>query len=107
LAGYQQEEETMTFVAVTNWKTKSAGVDLDANWKRVQDQFVPALKALGATHVMGIQTSERESIMVVTYPDKSTRDAAHARIMEMRKSATTDMQLELTSEVAGEVKAYG
>ena len=97
----------MPYVAVTSWKTKSADVDLDANWKKVQGQFVPALKALGAVHVMGIQTSERESIMVVTYPDKATRDQAQTKIMEMRKSATTDMQLELTSEVAGEIKAHG
>ena len=97
----------MAYVVVTHWETTSDDADAEAGWKRVQEQNIPALKALGAHSAMGVELSDTKAMMISVFPDKATFEAAHAKIQKLRQKTGAELNTKMTGEYKGELKAAG
>ncbi len=69
----------MRYVTITTWEV-TEGADFDLVMERVREHRLPALKALGATRVTVIRTSDRTVAAISEWPDETTRDAAERMI---------------------------
>jgi len=95
----------MAFATVSTWKVNSAIEDEDAMWRAVQEKYVPASKAMGATNAMWVQTGDGESMIISIYPDEATCNAADAKRADARAQGASDFNATMTGEMRGEVKA--
>ena len=95
----------MAFATVSTWKVNSAIEDEDAMWRMIQEKYVPASKAMGASQAMWVQTGDGESMIVSNYPDEATCNAADAKRAEIRAHGSSDFNATMTGEMRGEVKA--
>lgn len=95
----------MAYVTISNWKTNSEIEDEDAMWRAIQDKYIPATKALGATKAMWIETGDGELTLVSVYPDQATCDTADAKRKELRAQGASEFDATMTGEMRGEVKA--
>jgi len=95
----------MAYMTVSTWKLNSSVEDEDAMWRIIQEKYVPANKALGATDVKWVQTGESESMIITVYPDEATCNAADAKRAELRSQGSSEFNATMTGEMRGEVKA--
>lgn len=95
----------MTYVTISTWKSENDTANDDALWRAVQEKYVPVNKALGATQVLVVEIGDGESAFINVYPDKATRDAADAKIVEVRKEGSSEFNATMTGEMRGEVRA--
>ncbi|WP_425045139.1 hypothetical protein [Primorskyibacter sp. S87] len=94
----------MRYVTITTWENAD-GADYDLTLGSILDKRMPALKALGATRITVVRTSERTSAAITEWPDGATRDAAEAAIAAVREKVHTEDFSRLTGEMKGEVVA--
>ncbi len=94
----------MAFATISTWKM---GADMDAAEmaKIMQDQFMPALRSLGATQAMMVQTGKATSAIISVYPDEATRNSAMEKIKALREKGATTFSAEMTGELLGPVIA--
>lgn len=95
----------MAYMTISTWKVDMTPDEREAAWQMIQEKYVPLNQALGATQVMIAETGEGGSVIVSVYPDKATRDAAEAKISEMRSQASSEFSSTLTGEMRGEIRA--
>jgi hypothetical protein len=95
----------MAYATISTWKLNEPLKDEDVLWRTMQDKYVPMSKALGAVQVLVINIAEGESAIVSVYPDQAARDAAEAKIAELRKTAGSEFNATMTGEMRGEVRA--
>jgi hypothetical protein len=100
-------EKIMTYATISTWKANSKIEDEDAMYKVVQEKYVPALKAMGASQAMWVQTGEGEIAIISVYPDEATCNAADAKRAEVRSQGSSEFDATLTGEMRGEVRASG
>jgi len=94
----------MRYVTITTWETTS-GADYDLSLRGIREKRLPALRALGASRVTVVRTSERTSAAITEWPDKATRDAAEAAIAAVREKVRSEDMNRMTGEMMGEVVA--
>ncbi|MCA0871920.1 hypothetical protein LCL97_13860 [Seohaeicola saemankumensis] len=94
----------MHYVTITTWEI-SDGTDYDIALRGIRDRRLPALKAMGASKVTVVRTSDRTSAAITEWPDKATRDAAEAAIAEVREKVHSEDFTRLTGEMRGAVVA--
>ncbi|MFD3189768.1 hypothetical protein ACFMPD_05770 [Sedimentitalea sp. HM32M-2] len=94
----------MAYVTITTWEITD-GADYDIAMRGIREKRLPALKALGATRVTVVRTSERTSAAITEWPDEAARDAANRAIEEVRKKVHTEDLSRMTGEMRGEVVA--
>ena len=94
----------MRYVTITTWEIAD-GTDYDLALRNIQEKRLPALKALGATRVTVIRTSERTSAAISEWPDQATRDTAERAIEDVREKVHHEDLSRLTGEMKGEVVA--
>ena len=94
----------MAFATISTWKM---GADMDAAEmaKIMQDQFMPALRSLGATQAMTVQTGKDTSAIISVYPDEATRNSAMEKIKALREKGASTFSAEMTGELMGTVIA--
>jgi hypothetical protein len=95
----------MAYVTVSTWKLNSSAEDEDAMWRLIQEKYVPASKALGASDAKWVQTGEGESMIITVYPDEAACDAADAKRAELRSQGSSEFDVTMTGELRGAVKA--
>ncbi len=94
----------MRYLTITTWEIAD-GSDYNTSLDAIKAKRLPALKKLGASRVTVIRTSDRTSAAISEWPDKATRDAAEAKIEEVRKSIHKEDLARMTGEMKGEVVA--
>ncbi|MGB3245219.1 MAG: hypothetical protein WBB25_11835 [Sulfitobacter sp.] len=94
----------MRYVTITTWEI-SKGADFNLSLRAMREKRLPALKALGASRVTVIRTSDRTSAAITEWPDQATRDAAELKIDEVRRSVHSEDQTRMTGEMKGEIVA--
>lgn len=94
----------MAYITITTWEI-SDGTDYDIVMRGIREKRLPALKALGASQVTVVRTSERTSAAISVWPDEATRDAAEQAIEKVRNTIHTEDFSRLTGEMRGEVVA--
>lgn len=94
----------MRYVTITTWEI-SEKTDFDVTMRNISEKRLPALKALGATRVTVVRTSDRTSAAITEWPDRMTRDAAEAAIDGVRDKVRHEDMSRLTGEMKGEVVA--
>lgn len=94
----------MAFATISMWKM-GAEMDAEEMAKIMQDQFMPALRSLGATQAMAVQTGDNTSAIVTVYPDEATRNAAKEKISALRAKGASTFSAEMTGELLGTVIA--
>lgn len=94
----------MAFATISMWKM---GAEMGAAEmaKIMQDQFRPALRSLGATQAMTVQTGDETSAIISLYPDEATRNAAMEKIRALREKGASTFSAEMTGELMGTVIA--
>lgn len=94
----------MAFATISMWKM---GAEMGASEmaKIMQDQFMPALRAIGATQAMTVQTGVETSAIIAVYPDEATRNSAMEKIRALREKGATTFSAEMTGELMGTVIA--
>ena len=94
----------MAFATISTWKM---GADMDAEElaRIMQEQFMPAIRSLGATQAMTVQTSEDTSAIISVYPDEATRNTAMEKIGALREKGASTFSAEMTGEMMGNVIA--
>ena len=95
----------MAYATVSTWKSNIAIEDEDAMWRVIQDKYVPASQALGATQVMWLSTGDGELAILSFYPDEATCNAADEKRQALRAQGSSEFDATMTSELRGEVKA--
>ena len=95
----------MSYVTISTWKSNIEIENQDAMWQAIQEKYIPATKALGATHAMWVETGDGELSLISTYPDKVTCDAADAKRAELRSQGASEFDATMTGESRGDVKA--
>lgn len=93
----------MRYAVITTWEIDDQA-DRSLFLRNVQEQRVPALRALGAERVIVLRTSDRTLAAVSEWPDRRTRDEAVAMIERVREKLRTDGS-RMTGEFLGEVVA--
>lgn len=94
----------MAFATISMWKM-AAEMGAEDMAKIMQDQFMPALRSLGATQAMTVQTGENTSAIITVYPDEATRNAALEKITALRGKGASTFSAEMTGELMGTVIA--
>lgn len=94
----------MTYVTITTWEIGD-GTDYDIVMRGIREKRVPALKALGATRVTIVRTSDRTSAAITEWPDSATRDAAERAISDVREKIHSEDFSRMTGEMRGMVVA--
>lgn len=94
----------MPYVTITTWEVPE-GVHQEVSLRNLREKRLPALKALGATRVVVIRTSDRTTAAISEWPDKRTRDEAYAAIAQVREKLRTEDGSRMTGEMLGEVIA--
>lgn len=94
----------MGYVTITTWELAD-GADWETNLRNVREQRLPALKAMGATRITLIRTSERTSAAISEWPDEKTRDDAMHLIEEVRRKVQAIDGFRPTGEMKGAVVA--
>jgi hypothetical protein len=102
-----QKEKIMAYATISTWKANSKIEDEDAMYQVVQEKYVPALKAMGATQAMWVQTGDGEIAIISVYPDEAACNAADAKRAEVRSQGSSEFDATLTGEMRGEVRASG
>lgn len=95
----------MAYMTITTWKVDMTPDEREAAWKMIQEKYIPMNQSFGASQVMVAETGEGESVIVSVFPDKATRDAAEAKIVEMRSQASSQFSSTLTGDLRGEIRA--
>jgi Trk K+ transport system NAD-binding subunit len=94
----------MAFATISTWKM-GADLEAEAMARIMQDQFMPALRSLGATQAMTVQTGKGTSAIISVYPDEATRNAAMEKIKVLREKGASTFSAEMTGELMGTVIA--
>lgn len=94
----------MSYLTITTWEVPE-GVHQEVSLRNLREKRLPALKALGATRVVVIRTSDRTTAAISEWPDKRTRDEAMTMISAVRKQLHTEDGSRMTGEMLGEVIA--
>lgn len=94
----------MKYITITTWEIAD-GVDFDLSLRAIEEKRLPALKALGASRVTIVRTSDRTSAAITEWPDKATRDAAELKIDEVRRLVHKEDSTRLTGEMKGVIVA--
>ena len=94
----------MAFATISTWK-RGAEMDAEEMAKVMQEQFMPALRSLGATQAMTVQTGDDTSAIISVYPDEATRNAAMEKISALREKGASTFSAEMTGELMGNVIA--
>lgn len=94
----------MAFATISMWKM-SGTMDTAEMAKIMQEQFMPALRSLGATQAMTVQTSADTSAIISVYPDEATRNSAMQKIKALREKGASTFSSEMTGELMGTVIA--
>ena len=94
----------MRYVTITTWEIAD-GTDYNVSLHAIEEKRLPALKALGASRVTVVRTSDRTSAAITEWPDMATRDAAELKIDEVRKSVHREDMTRMTGEMKGEIVA--
>lgn len=94
----------MAYITITTWEVAD-GTDYDISLRGIREKRLPALKALGATRVTIVRTSDRTSAAISEWPDKATRDAAEQAIEDVRKNLHREDLSRMTGEMKGAVVA--
>lgn len=95
----------MAYATISTWKLSNPAQAEDDLWQVMQDKYVPWNLSLGATQTMMIQVAEDETAIVSVFPDQATRDAAQARIAELRQQGGSEFSSTMLGEVSGEIRA--
>ncbi|MGJ8618576.1 MAG: hypothetical protein ACSHWS_17165 [Sulfitobacter sp.] len=94
----------MRYVTITTWEIAD-GTDYNVSLRAIEKKRLPALRALGASRVTVVRTSDRTSAAITEWPDQATRDAAELKIDEVRKSVHREDMTRMTGEFRGEIVA--
>jgi len=94
----------MSYITITTWEIAD-GTNFNVSLRAVEEKRLPALKALGASRITVIRTSDRTSAAITEWPDKATRDAAELRIDEVRQKIHREDMTRMTGEMKGEIVA--
>ncbi|MBI6628590.1 hypothetical protein [Pontibaca salina] len=94
----------MAYITITTWEVAD-GTDYDITLRGIREKRLPALKALGASRITVVRTSDRTSAAITEWPDKATRDAAEQAIEEVRKKLSREDLARMTGEMKGAVVA--
>jgi hypothetical protein len=94
----------MAFAVISTWKM-SGTMEAAEMAKIMQEQFMPALRSLGATQAMTVQTGADTSAIVSVYPDEATRNSAMEKIKALREKGASTFSSEMTGELMGTVIA--
>jgi len=94
----------MAYATISTWEM--AGDMEAAEMARImQEQFMPAIRSLGGTQAMTVQTGDKACAVISIYPDQATRDAAMAKISVLREKGASTFSAEMTGEMSGDVIA--
>lgn len=94
----------MAYVTITTWEIAD-GTDYDLVMQGIREKRLPALKAMGASRVTVVRTSDRTSAAITEWPDAVTRDNAEKAIAEVRDKVHTEDMSRMTGEMKGDVVA--
>ncbi|MGC3938453.1 hypothetical protein ACOTTU_11685 [Roseobacter sp. EG26] len=94
----------MRYVTITTWEIAD-GTDYDVSLRAISEKRLPALRALGASRVTVVRTSDRTSAAITEWPDSATRDAAERAIEEVRDKVHSEDFARMTGEMRGSVVA--
>ncbi len=94
----------MRYITITTWEI-AEGTNYNVSLRVIEEKRLPALKALGASRITVIRTSDRTSAAITEWPDKATRDAAELRIDEVRSKVHREDMSRMTGEMKGEIVA--
>jgi hypothetical protein len=98
------QEGIMGYITITTWEIAD-GTDYDLALQGIKDKRLPALKALGASRITVVRTSERTSAAITEWPDAATRDAAESAIAGVRDKVHKEDFSRMTGEMKGAVVA--
>ena len=94
----------MPYLTISTWEIGDK-TDYDTVIRNITEKRLPALKALGASRVTVVRTSERTSAAITEWPDQITRDTAEHAIEAVREKVHTEDLIRMTGEMKGEVVA--
>ena len=94
----------MRYITITTWEI-DRGEDFGIALRAIEAKRLPALKALGASRVTIIRTSDRTSAAITEWPDRETRDLAEMKIDEVRRAVHHEDHSRMTGEMRGEIVA--
>jgi hypothetical protein len=97
----------MAYATISTWKLNTPMDDQDAMWRIIQEKYVPASKALGATNVTWIETGEGETALISMYPDEAACNAAEEKRAALRAEGASEFDATMTGEMRGEIKVSG
>lgn len=94
----------MAFAVISMWKM-SGTMETAEMAKIMQEQFMPALRSLGATQAITVQTGVDSSAIISIYPDEATRNSAVEKIKALREKGASTFSSKMTGELMGPVIA--
>ena len=71
----------------------------------VKSKYLPAVKAMGGIDCELVQTGPDSGVLIATYPDKATADAAAAKAAALRAQSREEFQGNEPEVLEGEVIA--
>lgn len=94
----------MAFYSISHWEATAWTDEME---DLARTKYVPMVMALGASSVHMVRTGELSFMVVTSYADEATADAAQARIDQIRSEAADELPMTLTSVVRGNTFASG
>lgn len=94
----------MPYLTITTWEIGDTA-DYDTVIRNISEKRLPALKALGASRVTVIRTTDRTSAAITEWPDEITRNTAEKAIEAVREKVHSEDMIRMTGEMKGEVVA--
>ena len=97
----------MSYATISNWNSSiTRGSDAGKNnEKLINEKYLPALKAMGATHAYFIYTGDTTASIVTIYPDEATATSAVAKQNALRSQGSAETSTKLIGDSRGDVFA--
>lgn len=97
----------MSYATISNWDISTTrGSDTAKNNENIiNEKYLPAFKALGATHAHFIYTGDKTASIVAIYRDEATATSAVAKQNALRSQGSAEMSNQLIGDSRGDVFA--
>ncbi|MBW6494764.1 MAG: hypothetical protein K0B16_09475 [Burkholderiaceae bacterium] len=93
----------MSFGVISSW-TSSAPMSEELK-SEARNKYAPGVKALGASQVHFIQTSDSTFQVVTIYPDEGVANSARDKQAALHAQAAGELPVKMVGEYRGEVFA--
>ena len=93
----------MSFGVISVWTSSSPMSDELRNEAR--NKYAPGVKALGASQVHFIQTSDSSFQVVTIYPDETVANSARDKQAALRAQAAGELPVKMVGEHRGDIFA--